>query len=261
MPGHIWTRDKLIEAIQKLHAEGVDLSPTAVQQTHGALFSSARSPSHFGNWRAAVEAAGFDYDEIKRTKERWSRDEILEQICLHHKNGDDVLSPTFKISYRDLYLAASAHRYFGSWRRAIAAAGLDHETLRESRVWTRARIIRTIQEMARHDRPLSWAFIEVSCPGIYRAARRRENFGSWHNALIAAGVQTKLRGRGRLPNALKQQMQAREDALKDGQKSAPDNLDIPIPSSYEKADADYRAARAMAMTPSRENQANRRDGN
>ncbi len=205
MPGHKWTRKKLISTIQDLAAKGVDLSPTAIQQTHSALFSSARSRSHFGNWRAAIEAAGLEYDSIKRIKQKWSREEILQQIRKHHAAGEDLLNPRFKVKHRNLYLAACAHRYFGSWRRAIQAAGLDHEMMRETRVWTKARIQRTIQEMNEADQQLGWAAVEEHCPGIYRAARRRENFGSWHNALIQAGVQPPVMQRGRRPNLTPEQ--------------------------------------------------------
>ena len=205
MPGRKWTRKKLISTIQDLSAKGVDLSPTSIQQTHSALFSSARSRSHFGNWRAAIEAAGLEYDSIKRIKQKWSRDEILDQIRQHHAAGEDLLNPRFKVKHRNLYLAACAHRYFGSWRRAIQAAGLDHETMRETRVWTKARIQRTIQEMNEAGQSLGWASVEEHCPGIYRAARRRENFGSWHNALIQAGVQPPTMQRGRRPNLTPEQ--------------------------------------------------------
>ena len=53
MPGRVWTQEKLVGKIKELAAEGVDLSPTSIQKTHSALFSSARSRSHFGNWRDA----------------------------------------------------------------------------------------------------------------------------------------------------------------------------------------------------------------
>jgi len=212
MPGRVWTRDKLIEKIRELAEQGVDLSPTAIQKTHSALFSSARSRSHFGNWRDAVEAAGLEYDDIKRIKQKWSRDEILAQIRKHHAEGHDLLNPMFKIKHRNLYLAACAHRYFGSWRRAIQAAGLDHETMRETRVWTKERIRRTISDMAQEGRPLGWAYVEEHCPGIYRAARRRENFGSWHNALLESGVQPPAVQRGRRPNVVKER-EARERML------------------------------------------------
>ena len=188
MPGRVWTKDKIIEEIQRLHGADQDLSPTAIQKSDSALFSSARSRSHFGSWRAAVEAAGLDYDDLKRVKQRWTREEILGRIREMHAQGHDLLDPRFKTRNRSLYLAACAHRYFGSWRRAVQAAGLDHETMRENRVWTRARILRTIQELAAQGKPLGWAYIEEHEPGIYRAARRRENFGSWAQAIEAAGV-------------------------------------------------------------------------
>jgi hypothetical protein len=197
MPGRVWTKDKLIAEIKRLYNEGADLSPTAIQKTNSALFSSARSRSHFGSWRTAIEAAGLDYDDLKRVKQRWNREEILLRIREMHAQGHDLLDPKFKTKNRSLYLAACAHRYFGSWRRAVSAAGLDHEQMRESRVWTRGRILRTIQELSQEGKPLGWAYIEEHEPGIYRAARRRENFGSWAGALQAAGVDhTPMRGRG-----------------------------------------------------------------
>lgn len=189
MPGRVWTKEKLIEEIKRLHEAGVDLSPTSIQRTNSALFSSARSRSHFGSWRAAIEAAGLEYDGLKRIKQRWTREEIIRRIQEMHAQGHDLLDPRFKVKNRSLYLAACAHRYFGSWRRAVQAAGLDHETMRESRVWTKARILRTIQTLAAEGKPLGWAYIEEHEPGIYRAARRKENFGSWNAALHAAGVE------------------------------------------------------------------------
>lgn len=197
MPGRVWTKEKLVAEIKRLYDDGVDLSPTAIQKTHSALFSSARSRSHFGSWRSAIEAAGLDYDDLKRVKQRWNREEILTRIREMHAQGHDLLDPKFKVKNRSLYLAACAHRYFGSWRRAVQAAGLDHEQMRESRIWTKQRILRTIQDLATEGRPLGWAYIEEHEPGIYRAARRKENFGSWANALSAAGIDPGLaRSRG-----------------------------------------------------------------
>ena len=189
MPGKVWTKVKIIAAIKQLQLQGADLSPTAVQIEHSALFSSARSRSHFGSWRAAIEASGFEYDQFKRVKQRWTRDEIIKRICELHDEGEDLLDPNFKVRHRSLYLAACAHRYFGSWRRAVEGAGLNHEKMRENRVWTKLRILRTIKRLAKEGKPLGWAYIEQHEPGIYRAARRKENFGSWANALIEAGVE------------------------------------------------------------------------
>ena len=176
----------MIEHIRELHAAGADLSPAAAMREHSRLFASARSESHFGSWSNAIEAAGLDYDSIKRIHHRWSLEEIVRQILEHYEKGEDLLSSDFKQRHRDLYLAAASQRYFKSWRRAVLASGLDHEKMREKYVWTKARILRTIQEMHRDGQKLGWTHIEESCPGIYRAARRPENFGSWKNAIREA---------------------------------------------------------------------------
>lgn len=245
MPGRVWTRDKLVGEIKKLHNQGVDLSPTAIQETHGALFSSARSRSHFGNWRDAIEAAGLDYEGIKRVKQRWSHEEILDQIRAHHAAGEDLLDPEFKLKHRGLYLAACAHRYFGSWRRAVHAAGLDHETMREKRIWTKARILRCISDLAKEGKPLGWAYVEMHCPGIYRAARRKENFGSWHEALLAAGATPSTNARGRRPNVVRERMarEAAEAAAANGQ-SAPKAADLKKAVSRAKSQATAKTARS-----------------
>lgn len=189
MPGNKWTQEKIINEIQRLHERGVDLSPTGIRRTHGALFSSARSQSHFGSWRAAVTAAGLDYSRIKRGEQIWSKDRIVRAIRKHYEQGKDLLSAEFKRANRQLYSAACAKRYFGSWRRAVEAAGLDYDRIRGRHFWSRETIIAQIRDLHAAGKSLSWSSINRHNPGLYRAARRRENFGSWRAALRAAGVE------------------------------------------------------------------------
>jgi len=188
MAGHRWTQAKIIATIRRLHEHGVDLSPTGIRKTHGALFSSARSPSHFGSWRAAIEATGLDYRRIRRGEQIWSKDKIVRAIRKHEGEGADLLSAEFKRAHKQLYSAACARRYFGSWRRAIEAAGLDYDGIRGNHFWSRAKIIATIREFRVQGVPLNWSSISRDQAGLYRAARRKENFGSWQAALRAAGI-------------------------------------------------------------------------
>jgi hypothetical protein len=188
MAGNKWTRDNIVAMIRHLHSQNVDLSPTGIRRTHGALFSSARSPSHFGSWREAIRAAGLDYGQIKRGEQVWSRERIVRAIRKAHEDGEDLLSAEFKRRSKQLYSAACARRYYGSWRRAIESAGLDYDQIRGSHFWSRERILEAIREIRDAGHSLNWSAVNRNHSGLYRAARRRENYGSWQAALEAAGV-------------------------------------------------------------------------
>ena len=189
MGRRIWTDELIVETIRALHRAGVDLSPTSVRRTHPALFSAARSKSHFGSWRAAVEAAGLDYESIKRHSSPWTTEEVIRALREAYERGEDLLSSDFKRRYKSLYTAARSKRCFGSWREALKAAGLDYEELKGRRFWTKRRIIERIRELHAQGIPLNWSTVDKISPGLYRAARRKENFGSWRGALEAAGVE------------------------------------------------------------------------
>lgn len=183
-----WTEARLIREIRRLQAGGVDLSPTGVRQTHGPLFSAARSRSHFGSWKAAIEAAGLDYAKIKRGEQVWSQERVTAAIREAAERGEDLLSLDFKNRHKKLYSAACAGRYFGSWRRALIAAGLDYDAMRSEHFWSKARIVGEIGRRHREGLGLNWSSIDQTDPGLYRAARRKENFGSWRAAVAAAGI-------------------------------------------------------------------------
>lgn len=188
MAGRKWTKEKIVATIRELYEQGVDLSPTSIQKTHSALFSSARSKTHFGNWRSAIAAAGLDYEKIKRGGDVWEREDIIQGIQQGYEAGEDLLGAGFKEKNKKLYLAACAKRYFGSWRAAIEAAGLDYEELRGLRFWNKERIVQRLLELYEQGEKLVWSNIDRSHPDLYRAARRKENFGSWRRALAAAGL-------------------------------------------------------------------------
>jgi len=59
-----WTKARIIARIQQLHSQHQDISYRAIKTTQQYLLKVARRPENFGSWRAAVETAGIDYDEV-----------------------------------------------------------------------------------------------------------------------------------------------------------------------------------------------------
>jgi hypothetical protein len=72
---------------------------------------------HFGGWRNAVESLGLG-SELRRM---WTPQKVIEAIVHRRAEGFD-LSAT---SYEDSGLFAAARIRFGSWNKALFAAGID----------------------------------------------------------------------------------------------------------------------------------------
>lgn len=141
---------------------------------------------HFGSWRAAIGAAGLDYESVRRYRE-WTNERIIGRIQELHRNGKDLSWRNVACGL-DPSLAAAATKahHFGSWRAAVAAAGLDYDTIRRYRRWSDDEVLRQIRERQALGLPLNAKSLEREGVPLITAARRR--FPAWHTSLTAAGI-------------------------------------------------------------------------
>jgi len=190
-----WTRKNIVEEIKRLHAEEVELNYSSVEANH--LYLVRAASWHFGTWRRAIESAGFEYESLSKYQ-RWDRERIVARIRELHAQGVD-LSWRVISQEVDPRLAAAALRVngFESWRDAIAAAGFDIEEVARYKSWTAERVLREIKAHHKAGQLLSSKAMQDVDQSLFCAARRR--FGSWDNALAAAGfdaAKIRLRHRG-----------------------------------------------------------------
>jgi hypothetical protein len=187
--------ETITREILRAHAAGEELSYTAMTQNNLPLLrAAARS---FGGWRAAVEAAGLDYEALRRYERGRtsgsSPDPRTVETGVPICRGDTFRS----MAIRGLRRRPRKRTTSGSWRAALAAAGLDYDRIRRYRHWSREGVIRAICE--RHARGLSLnaKTMEREQNALITAARRR--FPSWGYALSAAGLDYRPPVRRRLP--------------------------------------------------------------
>ncbi len=183
-----WSRERIVEEIRKLHEQGIPLNIASARCFFPSLVATACSKKYFGSWQAAVEAAGFNYEEIIRVK-RWSKEEVLEEILKLHRSGSNLLPSGVAQVYPTLLMAAK--KFFGGWREAVIAAGIDYDAYvnqkRQSRIkQDKEQVISEIQRLYREGRidELSGAWRHHL--SLFRKARHR--FGSWRKAIEAAGL-------------------------------------------------------------------------
>lgn len=93
------------------------------------------------------------------------------------------------ISQNHVALLRAATRYFGSWRDAVEYSGLNYEDIRRYKTWNRDLILERIRELHEKGVDLSWRHISTQVdPQLAAAATKRKHFGSWKNAIQAAGL-------------------------------------------------------------------------
>jgi hypothetical protein len=117
--------------------------------------------------------------------DRWPPARILASIRSLARR-QRPLGPA-ELKRRYAHLVVAARRFFGSWLKAVIAAGVDPAKLRRAPPWTRERIIEAILARALKNQRLSSHNVQPR--SLANAAER--TFGSWEAALATAGLDPK----------------------------------------------------------------------
>lgn len=134
MSGRLWTRETVLASIRAEARAGHDLSYSCTEKRVSSLVRAAERS--FGNWGAAVNAAGFDYDAIRRYR-KWTREKVIERILALYDKGEDLSWRNISIRLDPPLAAAALHAgRFASWSEALHAAGLDPTQISRYRRWT-----------------------------------------------------------------------------------------------------------------------------
>jgi hypothetical protein len=177
-----WSRETVAAEIRASYQAGEKLNYSAVART-SLLRAAIRL---FGSWRTAIEFAGLDYDDISQYKS-WTRERIITRIQELNRQGVDLSWGNIsRMVDPSLASAATKPMYFGSWREAISAAGLDYDSIRRYRDWSNQIVLHMVRDMQARGLDLNAKVVGTTDCALLTAARRR--FDSWHVALSAAGL-------------------------------------------------------------------------
>jgi hypothetical protein len=117
---------------------------------------------------------------------QWTEPAICQALRELHRSGRPIWSRKLRETNRPLHSAAIY--WFGSYRKAIDAAGLDYAGIRQSTPgrWDRESVKRELRKLHRQKVPLHHASIERQRPDLVLAAYRY--FGTYRGAVEAAGL-------------------------------------------------------------------------
>jgi hypothetical protein len=180
----VWDKAEIIQTLKKLHKQGDDLSYNAMTGRMQSLVSAAAY--HFGSYRTAIEQAGIDYAIVAR-RPRWTKTAVIKLIKEAKRAGQPLYWSAISKRRDELGkagFAALQPRLFGSWDRALHAAGLDADEINQYRKWTRESVVTELKARYRDSEPLNSGAIQKDDPGLHAAAVR--HFAGYDHALRAA---------------------------------------------------------------------------
>ncbi|MDB5325905.1 MAG: helix-turn-helix domain protein [Phycisphaerales bacterium] len=181
----LWTRESIIRHLLEREAKGLPLT-VGGPGIDKSMYSAARRI--FGSWRNAIQAVGITPHDVL-TWERWSPPKILVMIRHFARRNRPLTTKQMDQRYHNVVTAA--RRHFGSWNKAVLAAGVDPRKLQRVIPWTSERVIEAILTRALRNESLVPSRVEPR--SLLEAGHRF--FGSWHDAIAAAGLDPVLASR------------------------------------------------------------------
>ena len=175
-------RGELIAELQQV-AEELDRTPKSFEMSDIGAYTASTYKERFGSWNAAVEAAGLR----SRPKGPWiPRDDLIAEI----QRLADELEKTPSTADMDDHGEYSSDVYlnrFESWTEAIRTANLDpnrrfDKIAREELITELQRLDERVEEIP--------STVNMNERGDYSAGTYVNRFGSWADALEAAGIES-----------------------------------------------------------------------
>ncbi len=175
-----WSRERVLREILSCENAGRSLTVGGRDGVSQALYQAGTRI--FGSWKHALSAAGVAANRSK-SYERWSPGRILSIIRGLARRGRPLGVGELKSRYAGC-LVPAARRCFGSWNRAVIAAGVNPLRLKRVPAWTQERVLEAILTRVLDGEPVESRTVQ---PGSLAAAGAKF-FGTWAAALKAAGL-------------------------------------------------------------------------
>src|SRR3954464_6368214 len=119
----------------------------------------------------------------------WDKGRIKAELKRLHRGGTNLSYNALAKKQQSLVSAAAYH--FGSYRRAVEAAGIEYDEVIRRPRWTKQGIIQLIKNARRAGDDLHWSAVTKRRDELGRAAfasLQPRLFGRWDRALHAAGL-------------------------------------------------------------------------
>jgi hypothetical protein len=183
-----WTRDHILRVLRQESLLGRDLRSESVMRRIPGLYRAAKR--QWGGWHPALQAAGIP---PPARSHKWTPEKIIQTLRQKRRGREDLGSAQNLRRYGGLHGAAV--KRFGSWRKALAAAGIAWEDRlqgRSRRAYPKRSDPRVrdlglrLRRISKEGGLLNRSAMTKAHPSLVSNALRW--YGSWARALRACGL-------------------------------------------------------------------------
>jgi hypothetical protein len=181
-PYRFWSPERIVGELQNTYAKNPRLlKPSRLVGKKLRLLRACRR--RFGSYRKALDAAGISYGEVVIPPAMTPR-EVTTQLSELFEQGQDLRYSRLRETHRRLL--DSSVRCFGTYQKAVQAAGLDYPPAPPMRHWTASLVLKTLKDLHRKHTDLRYRQFRKARLPLFEAARHY--FGTYLGAIKLAGI-------------------------------------------------------------------------
>jgi hypothetical protein len=125
----LWTKKLVLEEIKRLRFEGKSL-----KYREGAMYLHQAATKCFGSFENALKKLGLNYQMLgmkRRVPFSWTAEKVIKEIKKRHRKKQPLYVSHFFETKEASGLVDAGRIYFGSWKKAIEASGLNYKKIRK----------------------------------------------------------------------------------------------------------------------------------
>lgn len=182
-----WSKPVIVRQLQDLRRSKSFSDIRSLSQEYPKLYQACIR--HYGSGRSALKAAGIDYQELLGEHPyRWTRKQIVAEIQRRMEAGKTLCRmEILRNEPRMKRFCYAATHQFGNWSKALRAAGLNPDRIRNrDGMWPRERVLTGIRRRYEQGKFLNTDLMLRDDLPLHAAGRR--HFGTWKEAIEKAGI-------------------------------------------------------------------------
>ena len=173
------SKEKIIEQLKQHYLKNPDMTVESFEKDR-TVCSVSTIRNKFGTWSKALLEAGI----YIREDEKLSEEKIIKQLQQHYLKNSGITWKSFS-NDKDVCSGNSVTRKFGSWEKALLAAGIegkDEKLLKE-----KERIIEQLRQHFLKNPDITQKSFGAD-KNVCSPHTVKNKFGSWDKALMEAGI-------------------------------------------------------------------------